>query len=141
MSTSINNFSSANKQLEKKLENSTTNLENDQAKNRGLFKNNNGGMTVIMDKNTYNIPKTVSGKNQLTDEMTVISLENSRIFKNDDNMLLTIKENTNKSNCAVDADESNWIATALASDTSLNHRQKRRILRRVNKIISKSEFT
>ena len=58
---------------------------------------------------------------------------------NDNNTNITVSEEVN--NNSFEHPLKPIIASSLASDTSLNHRQKEQIQRRVNKFVSKSKFT
>ena len=58
---------------------------------------------------------------------------------NNNNTIITINEEENDN--SFEHPLKAIIASSLTSDTSLNHRQKRKIQLQVNKFVSKSEFT
>ena len=98
---------------------------------------------TVNKNNVNNLMNTVSWESFLTDEMTVTMKTNVPVFKDDTNNLLTINEDANENSCdnITQHPLTTTIASSLASDTSLNHRQKQKIQRRVKKFISKSEYT
>ena len=126
--------------------NQVTNQNSSTLVNQATNQNSGANKNILIDEKAVDSGKNESSKiildnNQLIDEITVLN-QSSQNFINKANEVLFIKEDEeNKDDDNTFDDPATTVESILASDTSLNHRQKRQIRRSVNKFFSKAPYT
>lgn len=126
--------------------NQVANQNSSRLENQPTNQNSGANENILIDEKAVDSGKNESSKiildnNQLIDEITV-SNQSAPNFINEANEVLFIKEDEeNKDDDNTFDDPATTVKSILTSDTSLNHRQKRRIRQSVNKFLSKAPYT